>query len=308
MQWWRNLRAALRERFVAFMVHKNPFVIVIRQLLVPAILAGISVYVTALFPSQTSSVKALFTEFILALFFVMWFVGIYERAKKRTADDQAFSGLQGNVADLVGELKKLQADKSATSSASDGPFGGAGDIAPPADSSPEFASPTPDLPGFSDIELENVKKFSTEDGVADGDSPIYWTTTESRMAKAWRLAKAGFSEAALLQAGVAFEDAVRTYGGDLYSGASSPKIISLGALVRNIKARLPWGNELETLVKIRNEIAHGHGSYRLAFEDVYYVLNNYQEAIESFERLRYTHREPIEPYPPANQNRSRSDN
>ena len=140
-----------------------PFVwVVTKQLAVPAAIAAIYGAYDWYSSKGAFSFSAYLKLTLPALFFIMWFVGLYERARKKTTDKESFetlsTGLQ-SLTDLVKDLR--QSPHAASAGTAPGPF-------------------TPSYSG-------------------------------SLVTEAFTIFAAGHKLAALLQAGVAFEQAVRAF-------------------------------------------------------------------------------------------------
>lgn len=185
-----------------------PFALaVLKQLAIPAVLA--TVYGTYDWYSSNGSFSfsAYLKVTLPALFFIMWIVGLFERAKKKSSDKDSFdnlnSGLQ-SLTDLVEKLKRA-------------PHSG--------------------------------------DAVATGVAPS-GSFSAFLINEAQTIYGAGFKLAALLQAGVAFEHAVRSFA--LRAGLQEAERMPLLKILQKIDSLLPqgWRGEIHMLRKIRNQLTH----------------------------------------------------
>lgn len=90
---------------------------VVKQLAIPALLAA----AYGLYDWQTANGKFELSAYLKvtlpALFFIMWFVGLYERARKRSTDKESFDNLSTGIQSLTDLVKTLRGSPHATSTA-----------------------------------------------------------------------------------------------------------------------------------------------------------------------------------------------
>ena len=167
-----------------------------------------------------------------ALFFIMWFVGMYERARKKTNDKESFDNLSSGLQSLTDLVKGLQNSPHATK-----------------------ASP-----------------------IQSAASSAYSSTLIN---ESIAIFAAGHKLAALLQAGVAFEQAVRAFA--RRQGVESTEQIPLLRILQKIDFLLPggWQGEFHMLRQIRNQLAHASEQELDRIEHPEVVLNTYALAIEA---------------------------
>lgn len=208
-----------------------PFVwAVIKQLFIPAIIAalyGIFDWVSS--SKGNFSIAAYLKITLPALFFIMWFVGLYERAKKKNADKESFENINTGIQSLTEIVKELQ-------------------------TSPHSRSPAP--------------------------TPVQLGTTfsASLITEAFTIFKEGHKLAALLQAGVAFEHALRSFA--VRRGVEDAEQMPLLRILQKIDFLLPqgWEGEFHMLRKIRNQLAHA-SEQEIERIEPEFVLNTYATAI-----------------------------
>lgn len=75
-------------------------VIIFKQLILPIIISIVYVAVQSKQKSGGFDLFAAINKFFISLFFCMWFVSLYERAKKRTIDSRSFGELSGGINEL----------------------------------------------------------------------------------------------------------------------------------------------------------------------------------------------------------------
>lgn len=207
----------------------------IKQLLVPAILAvGYGVW-----DWHSSGGDFELSEYLKivmpALFFLMWFVGLYERQKKRSSDSQSFNTLDQKLESLSEAVNKL---------------------------SPKHSQPT---------------------ATATPSATTSATFSQEMMAEAENVFKSGHHLAALLQAGVAFEQAVRSYA--KASKLEEADRMSLLHILKKIDFLLPKGveGELHALRQVRNQLAHASENELRHLDQAERILSAYRWAIETLE-------------------------
>ena len=210
-----------------------PFVwVVTKQLAVPAAIAAIYGAYDWYSSKGAFSFSAYLKLTLPALFFIMWFVGLYERARKKTTDKESFetlsTGLQ-SLTDLVKDLR--QSPHAASAGTAPGPF-------------------TPSYSG-------------------------------SLVTEAFTIFAAGHKLAALLQAGVAFEQAVRAFA--RRQGVENADQMPLLRILQKIDFLLPqgWQGEFHMLRQIRNQLAHASEQELDRIEQPEVVLNTYALAIKA---------------------------
>lgn len=217
-------------------IEAKPYLLMVwRQIWLPALIAvgyGLWDWSTS---TGDFSLAEFFKVTFPALFFVMWFVGLYERAKKRDADSSSFEGLNSkvdNLTDLVGELRPT-ADAAARQRATSG------------------------------------AQFSSE-----------------LIREAQTLHENGHVLASLLQAGVAFEQAVRSFA--RRGGLKEAEHMPLLSVLKKIDFLLPQGLEPEVhaLRKIRNQLAHASEYELRDIGDTERILSNYEIVISILEAPR----------------------
>lgn len=287
MNWWSSSTSYVKDRWAALQANKSPTAIAFKQVAIPALAALAYAIVAGVYPNQSKAVRESFTDFIVALFFIMWFVGLWERAKKRSTDDKAFSGIQGDLASLIAELRSAQKKQTTAPSVNYTEW------KPSTHSIPQINEPTaPYLtPGKID-ERETANAPPRKDQPPSIDSSfnaLHDSPIKLRMEVAKNLAALGFEEASLLEAGVALEAAVKMFAKVSRIDVDERRTASLGQLVRQMRHSIPQdeSEELEMLVRIRNEIAHGHGTKKLMADDVEYILETYERAIALLDRAAY---------------------
>lgn len=202
----------------------------LKQLLVPAILAAC--YGVWDWSSSGSNFElSKYLKIVMpALFFLMWFVGLYERQKKRSSDSQSFNTLDQKLESLSEAVNKLSPTHSQTATAaSNGTF------------SQEVMS-----------EAENVFK-------------------------------SGHHLAALLQAGVAFEQSVRSFA--KASSLEEADRMPLLHILKKIDFLLPKGveGELHALRQVRNQLAHASERELRHVDQAEKILSAYRWAIDTLE-------------------------
>jgi hypothetical protein len=208
-----------------------PFVwTVIKQLFIPAVIAALYGIFDWVSSSKGDFSLAAYLKITLpALFFIMWFVGLYERAKKKNTDKESFENINTGIQSLTEIVKELQ-------------------------TSPHSHSPAP--------------------------TPIQLGTTfsASLITEAFTIFKTGHKLAALLQAGVAFEHALRSFA--VSRGVEDAEQMPLLRILQKIDFLLPqgWEGEFHMLRKIRNQLAHA-SEQEIEHIEPEFVLNTYAMAI-----------------------------
>jgi hypothetical protein len=170
-----------------------------------------------------------------ALFFVMWFVGLYEREKKKATDRESFESLATGLRSLTDLVQGLRR-------------------------SPHASTARPRIRPYG---------------------PAY---SESLIDEAFRILANGHTLAALLQAGVAFEQAVRSFARrfDIEAANQAP----LHRILQRVDRLLPeeWRDELHVLRQIRNQLAHAsEKELSRIIEQPEIILNTYAAAISALE-------------------------
>ncbi len=217
----------------------------LKQLLIPFLLA------TAYGIWDWASSKGEFTlsEYLKitmpALFFLMWFVGLYERQKKRSTDSQSFNSLDQKIESLSDAVQQL--------------------------------NPTQ----FYDIHAKTSTGFTS--------------FSQSIMTEAESVFESGHHLAALLQAGVAFEQSVRSF-------AKSRKLdnadhMSLLQILKKVDFLLPKGveGELHALRQVRNQLAHASERELRHVDQAENILRAYRWAIDTLENNTEMHNKIVEP-------------
>jgi hypothetical protein len=206
--------------------------IVVKQLAIPAAVAAAYGIYDWHSSKGSFSFSAYLKVTLPALFFIMWFVGLYERARKKTADKESFDNLSTGLNSLTDLVKDLRKSPHATTGA---------------------ATPTPLEPSYSG----------------------------SLVTEAFTIFAAGHKLAALLQAGVAFEQAVRAFA--RRQGVENADHMPLLRILQKIDFLLPqgWQGELHMLRQIRNQLTHASEQELDRIEQPEVVLNTYALAIKA---------------------------
>lgn len=205
----------------------------LKQLFVPTLLAA----VYGLWDWSSSGGNFELAEYLKivmpALFFLMWFVGLYERQKKRSSDSQSFNALDQKLESLSDAVSNLNHSHH---------------------------RPAPTLPSKSE------ESFS-----------------QSIMTEAETVFESGHHLAALLQGGVAFEQAVRSF-------AKSRKLadadrMPLLHILKKVDFLLPNGveGELHALRQVRNKLAHASERELRDVDQAERILVAYRWAIDTLE-------------------------
>lgn len=168
-----------------------------------------------------------------ALFFLMWFVGLYERQKKRNSDSESFNSLDQKLESLSEAVSKLNPKHTAA------------------------AKLTTATSGTS---------FSQE-----------------IMNEAESVFKSGHHLAALLQAGVAFEQSVRSFA--KASSLEDADKMPLLHILKKIDFLLPKGveGELHALRQVRNQLAHASERELRHVDEAERIISAYRWAIDILE-------------------------
>lgn len=205
----------------------------LKQILVPAILAaGYGVW-----DWSSSGGNFDLSEYLKivmpTLFFLMWFVGLYERQKKRSSDSQSFNTLDQKLESLSEAVNKL---------------------------SPKHSQPT------ATASVTSRATFSQE-----------------IMTEAENVFKSGHHLAALLQAGVAFEQSVRSFARE--SSLEEADRMPLLNILKKIDFLLPKGveGELHALRQVRNQLAHASERELRHVDQAEKILSAYRWAIDTLE-------------------------
>lgn len=204
---------------------------VFKQLLIPIMIAALYGW----YEWKTKGDSFVLTEylniFLPALFFVMWFVGLYERHKKRVTDKQSFDGISTDLSSLKENVDEL-------------------------------------------MNFARTFKFGSEARAGELDF------ADSLILGAEKLLKQGDVLAALLQAGVAFEQSIRNLA--KRAGIDSPERFPVHRLLEKLKPKIPpeWHGELNTLRVVRNQVSHlpEDGLSKITHPDI--LLGTYAMAIK----------------------------
>jgi cbb3-type cytochrome oxidase subunit 3 len=110
--------------------------------------------------------------------------------------------------------------------------------------------------------------------------------SQQLLAEADAVFKSGHKLAALLQAGVAFEQAVRSFA--VRKGLAAAERMPLLTILQKIDFLLPqgWQGEIHMLRKIRNQLAHASKFELADIENAEMVFRTYGLAIEALESSR----------------------
>lgn len=204
---------------------------VIKQLAIPALLAAAYGVFDWRMANGNFELSAYLKVTLPALFFIMWFVGLYERARKRSTDKESFENLSNGIQSLTDLVNTLQGSPHAT-----------------------FTAPPKSAPiNFSGALIN----------------------------EAFTIFSAGHKLAALLQAGVAFEQSVRAFA--RFHGLVDADKMPLLRILQKIDSLLPqgWQGELHMLRQIRNQLAHASEQELDRIEQPDLVLNTYALAIQA---------------------------
>lgn len=168
-----------------------------------------------------------------ALFFLMWFVSLYERQKKRSSDSQSFNTIDQKLESLSEAVNKLNPQRSK-----------------PIDATSTITSTS----------------FSQE-----------------IMSEAENVFKSGHRLAALLQAGVAFEQSVRSFA--KATNLEDADRMPLLNILKKIDFLLPKGieGELHVLRQVRNQLAHASERELRHVDQAERILSAYRWAIDTLE-------------------------
>lgn len=148
------------------------------------------------------------------------------------------------------------------------------------------------LSGLSN-DLQSLKSLvkdlgSSRHGSAPISSSISYGPSFSQqlMSEADMVFRSGHRLAALLQAGVAFEQAVRSFAAR--KGLESTERMPLLSILQKIDFLLPqgWQGEIHMLRKIRNQLAHASKSELVDIENAEMVFHTYGLAIEALETAK----------------------
>lgn len=173
--------------------------------------------------------------FFPTLFFIMWFVGIYERAKKRNHDKDSFEGLNTGLQSLTSLVNELKHSRQPQPVAIDGSL---------------------ESPSFSRSLMDGAKRIFNE----------------------------GHKLAALLQAGVAFERAVKAFAEK--KGLKEAEQLPLLRILQKIDFLIPeaFRGEIHMLRKIRNRLAHASTGELENIGDADLIFHTYDQAISALEK------------------------
>ncbi|QPF75560.1 hypothetical protein G8A07_23335 [Roseateles sp. DAIF2] len=148
------------------------------------------------------------------------------------------------------------------------------------------------LSGLSS-DIQSLKSLVTDLGSSrhaslPASAPIAYGTSFSQqlMAEADGVFRSGHKLAALLQAGVAFEQAVRSFA--IRKGLAAAERMPLLTILQKVDFLLPqgWQGEIHMLRKIRNQLAHASKSELADIENADMVFRTYGLAIEALESAR----------------------
>lgn len=205
----------------------------LKQLLVPAILAACY----GIWDWSSSGGNFELSKYLKivmpALFFLMWFVGLYERQKKRSSDSQSFNTLDQKLESLSEAVNKLN---------------------------PKHSQPTSTPSVTSSI-----------------------TFSQEMMTEAENVFKSGHHLAALLQAGVAFEQSVRSFA--KANSLEEADRMPLLHILKKVDFLLPKGveGELHALRQVRNQLAHASEKELRQVDQAERILSAYRWAIDTLE-------------------------
>jgi len=205
----------------------------VKQLLVPAILA----LLYGVWDWSTSGGQFELSKYLKivmpALFFLMWFVGLYERQKKRSVDSQSFNSLDQKLESLSEAVGKL-----------------------------------------------NPQHFQAAGAKEETPTQSFG---QNMMSEAETAFKSGYHLAGLLQAGVAFEQSVRSFAKS--RGLEEADRMSLLSVLKKIDFLLPKGveGELHALRQVRNQLAHASEKELRHVEQAENILSSYRWAVEALE-------------------------
>lgn len=220
-----------------FVKSEWPFVLaVLRQLAIPAVLAVAYGAYDRYSSKESFSFSAYLKVTLPALFFIMWIVGLFERAKKKSSDKDSFDNLNSGLQSLTELVKELKTSPHSGGSAAAG------------------TAPSGSFSAFLINEAQAVYG-------------------------------AGFKLASLLQAGVAFEHAVRSFA--LHAGLEEAERMPLLKVLQKIDFLLPqgWRGEIHMLRKIRNQLAHATEQEIESIEPEF-VLKTYALAVAALNGSR----------------------
>ena len=202
--------------------------VVVKQLWVPAVLAALYGVWDWSTSESTFSLSKYIKVTLPALFLLMWFVGLYERAKKRESDSKSFETINQNIESLTELINQLQ--------------------------------PAP----VEEIELEEEVEQSY---------------AQKLVYEAIKVFESGYKLAALLEAGVAYEQAIRAFAKahDIINTDQIPLI----HILNKLNSVLPPGieDQFHSLRKIRNQLAHASESELHHIENAENLLNTYRWAV-----------------------------
>lgn len=205
----------------------------LKQLAVPAVLAaGYGVWGWS--SSEGRFELSEYLKIVMpALFFLMWFVGLYERQKKRSSDSLSFNTIDQKLESLSEAVNKL---------------------------SPQYSKP-----------IETTTSISRT------------SFSQEIMGEAENVFKSGHYLAALLQAGVAFEQSVRSFA--KANNLEDADRMPLLNILKKIDFLLPKGieGELHALRQVRNQLAHASERELRHVDQAERILSAYRWAIDTLE-------------------------
>lgn len=241
---WRNskIMSIIKNKWNSSFPH---IFSMLKQLAIPFFLAASYGIWDWLSSNGEFSLSAYLKITMPALFFLMWFVGLYERQKKRSSDSESFNTLDQKIESLSDAVNRLN----------------------PA----HFH----DLPSKTS---SSSKSFS-----------------QNMMTEAESVFDAGHHLAALLQAGVAFEQSVRSFA--KHCKLENADHMPLLNILKKIDFLLPQGTEgeLHALRQVRNQLAHASEYELRHVKQADNILRAYRWAIDTLENSTETHKKSMEP-------------
>jgi len=213
---------------------------VFKQLAIPALLSCFyTVWDFYSDSEKTFSTSEFIKVMAPALFFLMWLVGLHERAKKRQSDSESFNSLEKNIETLADAVNQLNTQKKST--------------VPHSSNAQTLA--------FSQIMLLEAE------GVFNS----------------------GHRLAALLQAGVAFEQSVISFARSRKL-CDENRFIPLSRLLGEFKPYLSRDEiiELNALREVRNKLAHANEKELSYIANAERILYAYRWAINTLEDKKYS--------------------
>ena len=145
-----------------------------------------------------------------------------------------------------------------------------------ADDRTSFGNLSSDIQSLTDL----VQKLSAAPHGASPPPTILGTSFSSHlMSEALKVFAAGHKLASLLQAGVAFEHAVRAFA--RRHGVENAEQMPLVRILQAVDLPNGWSGEFHTLRQIRNQLAHASEQELERIDRPDLVLNTYAAAIET---------------------------